>query len=130
MMIHDLVKINRSYRRFNENEPIDREVLVQLIELARLSPSPRNLQPYKFKISTIPEINKRIFECLAWAGYLADWAGPEEGEKPSAYIIILDDKHISANLDKENLNFGCGIVAQSIMLGAAEQGIGGCMISS
>jgi nitroreductase len=129
-MINDLVNFNRSYRRFSEFERINRETLVQLIELARISPSPRNLQPFKFIISVIPDLNKRIFETLAWAGYLIDWSGPEEGERPSAYIIVLNDKTISLNLDRDNLCYGCGIVAQSILLGAAQLGIGGCIIGT
>ena len=60
-----------------------------------------------------------------WAGYLRDWKGPAEGERPSAYIVILGDTEISNS-------FGCdhGIAAQSIMLGATERGLGGCMIGS
>lgn len=66
-----------------------------------------------------------IFPCLAWAGYLKDWPGPCEGERPSAYIIILGDTKISQY-------FGCdhGIAAQSILLGARDRGLGGCMIGS
>ncbi len=62
---------------------------------------------------------------MGWAGYLQDWGGPGEGERPSAYIIILGDKTIATS-------FGCdhGIAAQSILLGAAELGLGGCMIGS
>ena len=61
----------------------------------------------------------------AWAGYLKDWDGPAEGERPAAYIVILGDKDISPS-------FGCdhGIAAQSILLGATERGLGGCMIGS
>jgi nitroreductase len=56
---------------------------------------------------------------------LKDWDGPEEGERPSAYIIILGDTDIQ-------LTFGIdhGIAAQSMMLGAVEKGFGGCMIGS
>ncbi len=66
-----------------------------------------------------------IFPTLSWAGYLRDWEGPIEGERPSAYIIILGDKHIRANFGVDH-----GIAAQSIMLGAVEAGLGGCMIAS
>jgi nitroreductase len=129
-MIKDLVKFNRSYRRFHENQIIEQETLIELVELAKLSPSPRNLQPYKFILSTMPECNARIYETLAWAGYLPDWPGPDLGERPSAYIIIVNDKKLTANLDSANLAYGCGIVAQSILLGAAEKKIGGCIIGS
>ena len=124
-MIEDIVRANRSYRRFHEGKRIEPEILRSLVNLGRLSPSAANLQPLKYITSSDPEVNKRIFPTLAWAGYLKDWGGPSEGERPSAYVVILGDTEISRG-------FGCdhGIAAQSIMLGAAEKGIGGCMIGS
>lgn len=124
-MIEDLVRRSRSYRRFHENKSIDKETLQGLINLARLSPSSANLQPLKYIISNTPEKNSLVFPCLAWAGYLKDWPGPQEGERPSAYIIILGDTEITKN-------FVCdyGIAAQSILLGATEKGLNGCIIGS
>lgn len=124
-MIEDIVKADRSYRRFHQDRPIGQAVLRELVNLGRLSPCASNLQPLKYIISADPRTNAKIFPTTAWAGYLKDWPGPAEGERPSAYIIILGDKEISKG-------FGCdhGIAAQSILLGAAEKGIGGCMIGS
>lgn len=124
-MLRDIVLANRSFRRFHEAEAIDRETLVELVDLARLSPSGGNLQPIKYMISHTPERNAAIFPLLAWAGYLKDWPGPREGERPSAYVILLGDTRVSQS-------FGCdhGIAAQTLLLGAAEKGLGGCMIGS
>jgi len=99
--------------------------LVDLVDLARLSPSSANMQPLKFILSCNQKKNEKIFSCLAWAGYLKDWPGPEETERPTGYIIILGDTEIAKD-------FGCnhGIAAQSILLGATEMGFGGCMIAS
>ena len=124
-MIKELIGKNRSYRRFFENDPITREVLIQLIDLARLSASARNSQSLKYYISNDRKINSTIFPNLAWAGYIKEWDGPEEGERPSAYIVMLNDNEISTN-------YLCadGIAAQSILLGAVELGFGGCIIAS
>lgn len=124
-MLKDLIRKNRSYRRFHQDEPVSRETLSELVDLARLAPSGSNLQPLRYMLFNDPEMNAKIFEHLAWAGYLRDWPGPQEGERPSAYIFILGDTTISRA-------FGCdhGIAAQNIMLGAAEKGLGGCMIGS
>jgi len=124
-MLRDLILKNRSYRRFHEDVPIERETLRELVDLARLSASGSNLQPLKYILSCDPEKNALIFPHLAWAGYLKEWRGPSEGERPSAYIIILGDTEIRRSV-------GCdhGIAAQSILLGATERGLGGCMIGS
>ena len=125
MDLATLVRMSRSYRRFDESHPIAGEVLRELVRLAQYSPTGNNMQPLKFWLSNTPEMNAKIFPHLGWAGSLPDWRGPEEGERPSAYIIILGDTEVQ-------LTFGVdhGIAAQSIMLGAAEKGLGGCMIGS
>ena len=93
--------------------------------MARLTPSAANLQPLKYIISCEERTNSLIFPCLKWAGYLNEWAGPSEGERPSAYILLLHDTNISPKIDCDH-----GIAAQTIMLGAIEAGLGGCMIGS
>lgn len=124
-MIKDIITKNRSYRRFYQKAVIERETLKELIGLARLSSSAANLQPLKYILSCDPQKNSLIFPHLAWAGYLKEWPGPSEGERPSAYVIILGDTEIGRS-------FGCdhGIAAQSILMGATEKGLGGCMIGS
>ena len=124
-MLKDLVRKNRSYRRFHQEVSVDLETLRELVDLARLSASGANRQPLKYILCCDPETNAAIFPHLAWAGYLKDWTEPAEGERPAAYIIILGDRHVSPS-------YGCdhGIAAQSIMLGATERGLGGCMIAS
>ncbi len=123
--VKKLVEKNRSYRRFQQSVKIKAEFLHELVDLARLSPSAQNLQPLKFILSTEDSRNRKIFPTLSWAGYLKDWTGPKEGERPSAYIIILGDTRISSK-------FGCdhGIAAQSILVGAVERELGGCIIQS
>lgn len=124
-MIRDLILRNRSYRRFYQEVDIKLETLRELVDFARLSPSARNAQPLKYILSCEHQRNSLIFPHLAWAGYLTNWSGPCDEERPSAYIIILGDKEIGQS-------FGCdhGIAAQSIMLGATEKGLGGCIIAS
>jgi nitroreductase len=124
-MIPDLVKQNRSHRRFQQDKPMPLEMLRGFVGLARLVPSAQNLQPLKYILSNTPEKNNLIFPCLAWAGYLKEWPGPKEGERPVAHIVILGDKRITEN-------FGCdhGIAAQTILLAAVEMGLRGCMIAS
>ncbi len=124
-MLHDLVRRNRSRRRFYQEVAVTEETLRELVDLARLSASATNRQPLKFYLSCTPEKNAVIFPHLRWAGYLTGWGGPAEGERPAAYILILHDTTISDDPGVDH-----GIAAQSIMLGATERGLGGCIIGS
>ncbi len=125
MKVIDLIKKNRSYRRFNQEVAISTVELESMIEAARYSASSRNVQPLKFHISNNTQLNSEIFANVAWAGYLTEWDGPKEGERPTAYITILHDKSISAAYSCDH-----GIMAQSMLLQAVELGYGGCMIAS
>ena len=124
-MLEELIRSNRSCRRFFQMEPISTAALKRLVNLARLSASAANLQPLKYILSNDPQKNEMVFSCLAWAGYLKDWPGPQEGERPSAYIVILGDTGIANSFATD-----LGIAALSILLGAREQNLGGCMIGS
>ena len=124
-MLRELIVQNRSYRRFDQTHTIERDTLLELVDLARMSASAANLQSLKYMLSWEPARNAQIFQILGWAAYLKDWAGPNEGERPSAYIVVLGDTRISKNHFCDE-----GIAGQSILLGATELGLGGCMMAS
>ncbi len=123
--LKSLILRNRSYRRFDESHSISRADLLGLIDAARLSGSARNAQPLKYFLAYNKDINEKIFPTLAWAGYLTNWPGPKPGERPSAYLVQLNDTTISTNYFCDD-----GIAAQSILLTAVEKNLGGCIIAS
>ena len=125
-MIKELISRNRSYRRFKQDHRIDLNALRELVELARLSGSAGNLQPLKYILVSDGKTNEQVFPFLAWAKYLKDWKGPKEGERPSAYIIMLWDTSICPS----KMHYDAGIAAQSILMGAVEKGWGGCLLAS
>jgi nitroreductase len=125
MDFKDLVKNNRSYRRFDEQFMVEHDMLIELIGLARYAASGRNAQPLKYFLSNIPDLNEQIFSTLSWAGYLKEWSGPEKGERPSAYIVVVLDHTISDTFLCDD-----GIAMQNILLGAVEKGLGGCILRS
>lgn len=93
------------------------------MELGRLTPCGGNKQYIKFAVSCDEEANGRIFENVAWAGYLPEWDGPGPGERPTGYILILRDLELQSSLTVDE-----GIAAQTVFLGARELGYGGCML--
>ncbi len=124
-MLDKLILKNRSYRRFYEEIQIPHEELEELIELARLTPSTVNSQALRFKLINDEKNCEKVFETLAWAGLLKEWNGPEKGERPSAYVIILCDLSVG-----KNKLYDDGIAAQTITLGAVEKGYGCCILGA
>lgn len=124
-MLKDLVVKNRSYRRFYQEVPVSTKELRSLIDLARNTASSVNSQALRYKFVNTKEENEKVFETLAWAGLLKDWKCPEEGERPSAYIIVLYDLSVGMVKHRDE-----GIAVQTILLGATEMGYGGCMFGS
>jgi len=123
--IRDLVVRNRSYRRFDESHRISLQELVELVGLARCTASATNRQPLKYFLSADPETNDQIFPCLFWAAFLQDWKGPAPGERPAAYIVVLIDETLTKDWWCDD-----GIASQTMLLGAVEKGLGGCMIGA
>ena len=124
-MLKQLVQSSRSYRKFDHSATISMRALEELVELARLCPSAANKQPLRFILSTSSADNDAIFACLKWAAYLTDWKGPAPAEQPSAYIIMVNTAK-----DWDFAKFDLGIMAQTMLLGAVEKGLGGCMIGA
>ena len=124
-MIATLIEKNRSCRRFYQDHAVSLDTLKEFVNLARLSASGANRQPLKYIVSNDAKTNNAIFSCLTWAAYLKDWSGPSEGQRPAAYIVILNDTGI-------NQDAGCdhGIAAQSILLGAREKELAGCILGT
>jgi nitroreductase len=125
MEFQQLVEKNRSYRRFDAGCRIDVRLLRDLVSLARITPSAANKQPLKYALSCSAEWNGKIHDALRWAGYLPDWGGPVHAERPTAYIVVLLDTTISGGADMD-----VGIVSQTMLLGAVERGLGGCMLAN
>jgi nitroreductase len=122
-MLNDLVLKNRSYRKFVADKPVSYEVLESLVELARITPSSKNLQPLKYLLLNSKNDTDFVFERLKWAWYLKEWNGPTIEERPPAYIIMCLDKNLH-----DHAMIDAGIASQTILLGAVEKGLGGCII--
>lgn len=124
-MLKELVYQCRTFRRFYEDVKLSKEELLELVDMARMTASTANSQALKFAVYHEEEDNEKIFETLNWAGALPEWDGPEKGERPSAYIIVLEDLALG-----KNKLVDVGITSQTMALGAVEMGYGCCMLMS
>lgn len=126
MKFLDLVTRNRSYRRFDEKVRIPESELQEMIEAARRAASGANLQPLRYHLTADKAEADRLYPLLKWAGYLSDWDGPAEGERPTAYITVVRDTEVKDVASKTD----AGIAMQTILLRAVEGGYGGCIFAS
>lgn len=126
--IKDLIRTNRSYRSFDRSSPVPKDLLLEMVDAARLSPSSINLQMLKFRLVFSEEECSRLFPLTRWAGKIKDRKLPPVGHEPTAYIVICADTEVIPTA--ESFQKDVGIAAQSMMLTATAAGFGGCMIGS
>lgn len=127
-MFLDLVKQARSHRGFRQDRKVTRQELEHLVECARFTPAARNNQVLKYYLAEKPETVAAIQPLTKWAGALAELHLPRKGAEPVAYIVICLDGSLAENPAPYQRDVG--IVAQTILLAAAEMGLNGCMIGS
>ena len=125
-MIFDLIKATRSYRRFNADREITLSELYRMVDAARHTGSAANRQRIRFALVNEKKLNDEMFKNVAWAGYLKEWGGPSENERPTAYIVMM----CREDAIDTSLAIDMGIAAEAILLTATEMGLGGCMIRS
>ena len=127
-MLKDLVLKNRSYRGFDESVRISRETLEGFVDCARLCPSSVNKQPLKYFLAWEPEEVEKVQGLTKWARALPEMVLPHPGKRPTGFVVICQDKGIDENLNRYQKDVG--IVSQTMLLAAVEQGLGGCMIGN
>lgn len=123
--LEHLLITDRSIRRFDATRRIDDDVLRKLIGLTRYCASGRNLQPLRYRMVNNENECALLFPHLSWAGYLTDWNGPEQEERPVAYLVQCLDTNLTKNCLCDD-----GLQLQAITLGATALGIGACIIKS
>src|SRR6056297_2788387 len=125
MNITDAITQRRTIRRYKQHK-IPKDILKNLVNAARLAPSAMNKQPLEYVVIDESHLVKNIFEQVKWAGYIAPRGTPQEGEKPTAFLLVL----IKKELKTAYTNHDIGAAAQNIMLQAEEYDIGCCWIGS
>ena len=125
MSLYELILSRRSIRQFKP-KPVSRDILVKLVNAARLAPSGANLQPLEFVVIDDEAVKKRFFPCLRWAAYIAPEGNPKPGQEPTAYIVILANLQVS----EKGYERDVGAAVENMILTACEEGVGSCWIAS
>ncbi len=127
-MFRDLVEANRSYRGYDESYSFTKEQLLNYVDLTRYTASSVNMQPLKYYIAYEKEKAEQVLALTKWARALPQMTLPHDGMHPTGFIVICQDTEISPNTGRFLKDVG--IVAQTILLAAVEEGLGGCMIGN
>ncbi len=127
-MIKELVRQSRSYRGYDESRTVAREELTELVDCARLAPSSVNMQPFRYYLACEKEQLEKIQPLTGWARALPEKHLPYPGHRPTAFIVICQETEWQGNLSRFQKDVG--IVAQTMLLAAAEKGLGGIMIGN
>lgn len=123
--LRDLLKADRTVRRFDHSHKVTRDTLLRLVELTRYCPSGRNAQMLRYRLVTDPAELELVYPTLKWAGYYTDWDGPEPAERPAAYMVQCLDTHLGANCLCDD-----GLQLMAITLGATALGLAGCIVKA
>ncbi len=122
----ELVTKARTCRRFCEAEGLPAGTLEWLVSCARATPCAGNAQALRFAAAQSPEACAAVFPALKWAGMLPDWDGPEAGERPAGYLVVLGEAGARAKLNA----IDAGIAVQTIQLAAVTRDLGCCIFLS
>jgi len=121
----DVLYARRTIRKFTQ-EPIPKQILTRIVEVARLAPSANNRQPLRYLIVNDPGLCDQVFAHTRWAGMLGPAGTPKEGERPTAYILLLVDTELDWRWSAHDI----GAAAQTIMVAAQNHRIGTCWMGA
>ncbi len=124
MEFNEVLSKRRSIRKFSE-QPVDRSLLLSLVEKAALAPTASNLQAWRFCIIDDPALVRKV-----------DLFSPGLSGKPPVIIAVCSDYgYALARGCGENYKiYGCimdaSMAAENLMLAATNAGLGTCAIKS
>lgn len=125
MTLRDLLQRNRSCRRFSSEVVPSSEQIKDWIESLRYTASARNLQPLKYQIVVDDVLCRALTDSVGWAGYLTDWPGPSEDERPRAWVVQLLDERLAPAA-----RFDEGLHLEALTLQVVEAGFGACIMTA
>lgn len=124
----NLIKKRQSDRRYDVTRQVDRQLILQCLEAARLAPSACNSQPWKFVVVDRPDLLQQMAEAAAGMGMNRFAA-----EAPVIVAVVLEKMNLTARIgsvikDKEYSLLDVGIAVEHFCLQAAELGLGTCIL--
>ncbi|GAI19161.1 unnamed protein product [marine sediment metagenome] len=123
MKVLDVIQKRQSVRKYKE-DPIPEKALMRVLEAARLAPSGKNFQPWKFIIVKDKALKEKLAQASAGQFFMAE-----------APIIIVgcgfpDNCYAHMGRYMKSWSVDVTIALEHLMLQAQEEGLGTCWIGS
>lgn len=123
MSVLDVIRQRRSIRVYKK-DPIPEESLLRVLEAARLAPSGKNLQPWKFVVVQNGKLKRKLAKASNAQNFIAD-----------APIILVacgfpDESYRSLGRYMKSWSVDVAIALEHLILQAQEEGLGTCWIGS
>lgn len=125
MNVYEMIRRRRTIRQF-QARPVPRDLLIRMVDAARLAPSAANRQPLEFVVVDEPEVRARIFPCLKWAAYITPRGNPRPGQEPAAYVAVL----VNTGIRKSMFEWDVGAAMENMILTGLAESVGSCWIVS
>ena len=121
MDVLDVIRIRYAVREYQE-KPVEEEKLLRILEAARLAPSARNIQEWRFVVVTRPELRKSLAEAAYNQNFLA--------EAPVVIVCcsIINDYIMRCGQKANAIDLAIAIDHMSLQ--AVAEGLGTCWIGS
>ncbi len=118
-----LLSSNRSYRIYDKSYKVDLRQLKAMIAVNPKLGSAMNRQALRFHPVTAGPEAEKILSLIKMGAAVPEMKLPPEGREPEAFIVVCSTLPETAVIDID-----LGISAQSMLLKAAEMGLGGIFI--
>ena len=119
MLFKELAKKRCSVRNYKDM-PVEKEIIIDVLESARIAPSAVNFQPWHFIVLTDKNMIERICE-----SYSRDWL------KKAPVIIVACGDHSKSwkrKDGKDHCDVDIAIAVEHITLAASDIGLGTCWV--
>jgi nitroreductase len=121
MDLYEAIRTRKSVRSY-EDQPIPDESLERVLEAARLAPSAKNLQEWRFVLARDPETRRRLAGAASGQSFVA--------EAPVVIACCAETNHRRMRCGLESYPIDVAIAIDHLTLAAAAEGLGTCWIGS
>lgn len=121
MEFYDLIKTRESIRDYDPDKPVQKEVLMRILEAGRLAPSAANRQPWTFVLVSSKKKLEEVRAC-----YQRDWF-----KQAPHILVVVGDKSkswVRAYDSYNSIETDLAIAMDHIILAAENEGVGTCWI--